>query len=93
LYFSGDEDLLKTLGLSTIQESQESTFRVSVYDAHSGEILERGLRITGNVLREAVGAGIDVKFDPLAGTSVTWNENTKRFEQLYKSFIQANSHI
>ncbi|MDR1649713.1 MAG: flagellin, partial [Synergistaceae bacterium] len=87
----GGEDLLKALGLNVIQESRESEFRVTVRDAHSGELLERGRRITGNVLREAVGTGIDVKFDPLAGTSVKWNETLKLYELwaagLYTTFI------
>ena len=80
LIFSGDEDLLKLLGLATIQESRESEFHVSVYDAHSGKPVSSLQKITGNMFYGAITDSVDVKLDPLANIDVTWNERAKRFE-------------
>jgi flagellin len=80
LTFSGGEDLLKALGLSTIQESRESEYTVSVYDAHSGDLITSPRKISGNVLDGAIDPNIDVKFDIMANTAVTWNERNKRYE-------------
>ncbi|GHV40442.1 hypothetical protein FACS1894187_21380 [Synergistales bacterium] len=79
LYFSGDEDLLNTLGLNTIQQSKESEFTVTVYDAHSGNMINSPQQVSGNVIYGAVTDNIDVKFNPLANISVSWNENTKSY--------------
>ncbi len=79
LTFSGSEDLLKALGLSTIQESRESEFTVTVYDAHSGELVEPAQEVTGNTIYGLFGGSVDVEFDPLAGADVTWSEDAKRF--------------
>jgi flagellin len=80
LYFSGDEELLKTLGLATIQESRESIYTATVYAAHSGKLVKPAQTISGNVLYGAVTNNIDVKFDVMANTNVSWNEITKRYE-------------
>jgi len=80
LKFSGDEELLKALGLSTIQQSRESEFYVSTCDAHSSEIVSHLQKITGNKLYETISGSVDVRFDPLANTYVKWNELKKRFE-------------
>ena len=80
IYFSGDEDLLKALGLNTVQEAKESEFIVSVYDAHSGKTIVGGVKVTGNAMMGVVDKNIDVTFDPLAGMDVVWNELSKRFD-------------
>jgi flagellin len=80
LHFAGDEDILNALGLNTIQESRESDFTVAVYDAHSGALVSPPRNVSGNVIYGAVTDNIDVKFDPLADTSVTWNEKIRRFD-------------
>ena len=92
LKFSGDEELLKTLGLATIQPSRESEYHVSVYDAHSGETISQMHKVTGNTLHEAFSGSVNVRFDPLANTNVEWNERKKRFEftkadVVYSTFI------
>ncbi|GHV41578.1 hypothetical protein FACS1894187_23390 [Synergistales bacterium] len=79
LYFSGDEDLLNTLGLNTIQQSKESEFTVTVYDAHSGKLVNETQTVSGNVIYGAITDNIDVKFNPLANINVSWNENTKSY--------------
>ena len=80
IYFSGDEDLLKALGLNAVQEAKESEFIVSVYDAHSGKTIVGGVKVTGNAMMGVVDKNIDVTFDPLAGMDVVWNELSKRFD-------------
>jgi flagellin len=80
LHFIGSEELLQALGLNTIQESRESEFIISVYDAHSGELVNPHQKVSGNILYRAITDNIDVKFDPMANMSVVWNENTKSYK-------------
>jgi flagellin len=80
LKFLGDEELLKALGLNTIQESRESEFTVAVYDAHNGNLINSPQKIAGNLICGAITDSVDVRFDPLAGIDVTWNEKAKRYE-------------
>ncbi|GHS99969.1 hypothetical protein AGMMS50276_24650 [Synergistales bacterium] len=79
LYFSGDEDVLQALGLNTIQQSKESEFTVTVYDAHTGNMVASPQQVSGNVIYGAITDNIDVKFNPLANISVSWNEKTKSY--------------
>ena len=52
LVFSSDnEDLIRALGLSTIQDAQENTFTASVIDAHSGKYLAKDIDTVGNVIQ------------------------------------------
>lgn len=78
LSFSGDEDLLKALGLNTIQESSETRYTASIYDAHSGKVISAGAKVTGNVINDAL-TGVDIEFDAMAGIKSSWDENTKRY--------------
>ena len=78
LYFSGDEDLLRALGLNTIQESSETSYTASLYNAHSGKPIVSAVKTTGNVLADAV-YNVDVEFDPMAGLKSEWDEDTKRY--------------
>jgi len=80
LTFTGDEELLKALGLATIQESRESEFTVTVYDAHSNKLVNPPQQIAGNTIHGAISNQVDVRFDPLANIDVAWNERMKRFE-------------
>ncbi|GHV53013.1 hypothetical protein FACS1894216_10180 [Synergistales bacterium] len=80
LYFSGDEALLQALGLATIQEPRESIYTAAVYDAHSGALVNPAQQISWNILHGAVTSNIDVKFDAMANTSVSWNESMKKYD-------------
>ena len=80
LNFSGDENLIKALSLNVIQEARETTYRVSVTDAHSGKNIASSVKITGNVLYGVVNPNVDVEFDKMADIDVTWNETTKKFD-------------
>ena len=79
IYFSGNDDVMKALGLNEIQASGESEYIVSVYDAHSGEALASDVKITGSTLHDVIAANIDVRFSPMAGTSAVWNEDAGQY--------------
>ena len=83
--FSGDEDLIKALSLNVIQAAEESTFSISVADAHSGATIASGVKTTGNILRGAINPNVDVQFDSMANIRAQWNENTKRFDLIKDS--------
>jgi len=78
--FAGDEDVIKALSLSVIQNSKENEFRVSVQDAHSGATVASNTKVTGNLLIGIVHPNVDVEFDPMADIAIAWNGNTKQFE-------------
>ncbi|WP_198469841.1 flagellin N-terminal helical domain-containing protein [Acetomicrobium sp. S15 = DSM 107314] len=78
--FAGDEDVIKALSLSVIQNSKENEFRVSVQDAHSGATVASNTKVTGNMLIGIVHPNVDVEFDPMADIAIAWNDNTKQFE-------------
>jgi flagellin len=77
--FSGDEDVIKALSLNEIQASFENTFSVGVWDAHSGNTVASGVKITGNKLIGVVNPNVDVEFDQMANVKVVWNEATRSF--------------
>lgn len=77
LNFIAEESVLKALGLVQIQSSQESRFSVNVTDAHTGDVVATGVTLTGNKLVGVVDSNIDVEFDKMAGSQITWNDVTK----------------
>lgn len=70
--FIGDEDLLKALSLSQIQESKENRFTVTVTDAHSGDSVANA-SVTGNLLVGIVHENVDVEFNSMADVTVSWS--------------------
>ena len=78
LYFSGDEDVIKALGLNVIREAKASVFNVTVEDAHSGALIATD-RISGNVLYGAIHPNVDVVFDLMSDTEALYNETTGFF--------------
>ncbi len=70
--FIGDEDLLKALSLSQVQESKENRFTVTVTDAHSGDAVANA-SVTGNLLVGIVHENVDVEFNSMADVSVSWS--------------------
>lgn len=70
--FIGDEDLLKALSLSQVQESKENRFTVTVTDAHSGDSVANA-SVTGNLLVGIVHENVDVEFNSMADVSVSWS--------------------
>ncbi|MCR5347739.1 MAG: hypothetical protein K6E38_08170 [Fretibacterium sp.] len=80
LAFSGNRELLDSLGLNLIQEAKENQFIVNITDAHTGEAVARDIRITGNKLNGVLHKNVDIEFDPMAGIEVKWNDEQKLFE-------------
>ena len=76
IFLAGSDELISVLGMNTVQKSSESSYTVSVYDADSGEALASGVKVTGNVMRDALGENIDVEFDAMAGISVSLDRNS-----------------
>ena len=76
---SGDEDILNALSLNTIQKATESAFTVDVEDAHTGEIIKQGVKVTGNIAYGLIDDNVDVEFSELSGISAAWNEKLNKF--------------
>ncbi len=91
LYFSGDEDLLKALGLNTIQNSEEATYIASVYDAHTGIPVATNVKSSEAEFKSIIPPGIDIEVDSMAGLKTTWDENSKRYvlsgSENYSAFL------
>ncbi|WP_029166084.1 flagellin [Aminiphilus circumscriptus] len=79
LNFAGDEDVIKALSLNVIKKSSESEFRVTVQDAHNGNTVASGVKITGNKLLGVVHENVDVTFNAMANIDVAWSEAAKGF--------------
>ena len=79
LNFAGDEDLINALSLNTIQKETESEFRVTVQDAHNGNTIASGVKITGNYLAGVVHQNVDVEFDKMANIEAKWSDAAKGF--------------
>jgi hypothetical protein len=75
---SGDEDILRALGLNTVQESREPLRIASISDVHSGKSVASAI-FPGDLLVGAVHAGIDVSITPAAGMRALWNDAQKDF--------------
>ena len=80
LSFSSDnEDLIKSLGLSTIQASVENKFTASVYDAHTGKVLAKNINTNGNVISGVIHPNAEVEFNNMANVKASWNEASKSY--------------
>ena len=77
LSLSGDEDLLKALGFTEIQESRETTYRVALRNAHSGESYGYST-YTGERLTQII-SGADIQIGADTGISVRWSEVSKNY--------------
>ena len=71
--------MLNAFGLNTIQESSESKFTASVYDAHSGAKVNTMTAESGE-FKSIIPPEIDIDIDPMTtAISANWDESTKRF--------------
>ncbi|CBL27744.1 flagellin [Fretibacterium fastidiosum] len=84
--FSGDENIINALSLNVIQDATESSYTVSVKDAHSGDIVASNVQITGNRLYGVVNPNVDVEFDAMAGVSAKWDSARKGFVYAAKDY-------
>ncbi len=80
-FASKNEDLINALSLNTIKKAEESTYYVTVEDAHSGQIVNgiENEKIAGNVLVGRLHENVDVEFDALTGIKATWDDDAKAF--------------
>lgn len=93
LSFSGDDDILRALGLNTIQESTETVFTASVYDAHSGKPITTNAKASGPAFRNIISPEVDVEIDAMSGISANWDEGTKRYVLKGGDTFTANLHL
>ncbi|MBQ8692484.1 MAG: flagellin, partial [Synergistaceae bacterium] len=85
LSFSGSEDMIKALGLNTIQEATESVYEAKVTDAHSGAEIKTAT-VTGNKLNGILHENVDVEFDGMAGVIRTWDSESKSYKYNASSY-------
>jgi len=78
--FIGSEGLINALGLSEVQSSQENRFSVDVTNGYDGSTVASDVELTGNTLVGVVDSNIDVQFDKMAATDVSWNSTTKSWD-------------
>ena len=83
---SGDEDLLNAFSLNTIQSSKETSYTVDISNAHTGETVKQGVKVTGNVVHNAIGDNVDVEFSALKGINAAWNSSLNKY--VYSSSTQ-----
>lgn len=79
LTFSGSEGIMNALGLNTVQASSEGEYRVSIYDMNSDNIVESDNVITGNVVKGALRADVDVEFNSMSGIFAVWDSNSDNY--------------
>ncbi|HPQ38605.1 MAG TPA: flagellin, partial [Synergistaceae bacterium] len=93
--FRGDEQILQALGLTVIQEARDTTYSISVTDAHSGKGVASGLKVAGgDDLRGIWGDAVRLRFDALLGISgVQYNEQTGRFVLGSASEVYRTVHL
>ncbi len=93
IHFAGNDAMINALGLNTIQASQEGAFRVSVFNAHTGEAVATDIMVTGHELNGIIHPNVDVDFDPMAGTFAAWNESGKKYILTADGTFTANIHL
>ena len=93
IYFSGDEDLLNALGFNTIQESQETEYTASVYDAHSGAAIATNIKSNSPCFRNFIAPDIDIEVDPMAGLKANWHDAAKEFIISHEETYTAILHL
>lgn len=77
--FSGDDNILRALGLNTIHEASDFRLTASVFDAHSGKVISSNRKVSGNLIHDAV-QGVDIELDvSCSGMKASWDENSKHF--------------
>ena len=78
-FSSAEGDLIDALGLNTVQNSQESSYNVSVYNAHDNSVIARNIKTSENMLCGVIDKNIDVEFDPMSGVNAIWSDKDKNF--------------
>ena len=76
---SSNEELLKAFSLNTIQEASETTYNVSVFDAHTGESIALNYQTTGNRVSGVIDPNVDIAFNAMSGISSHWDNAQKTY--------------
>ncbi len=92
LSFTGSEQVLKALGLNTIQEAVDTQYNVSIKDAHTGKSIADNIVITGNKISGVIHENLEIEFDAMAGTSASW-DNEKKLFNLSSSSYTGTLHL
>lgn len=71
--------LIDSLGLNTVKEAHETSYNVSIFNAHDNSILARNVKTSGNVLEGVIDDNIDVVFDPMPNVQAVWSEADRNF--------------
>ena len=80
LSFSSDnQDLISAFNLNTIQESTETTYRASVYNAHTGKAIAKNIITDGNTINGVIAPNVNIEFDSMANIRASWNSDTKNY--------------
>ena len=80
LSFSSDnQDLISAFNLNTIQESTETTYRASVYNAHTGKAIAKNIITDGNTINGVIAPNVNIEFDSMANIKASWNPDTKNY--------------
>ena len=93
LNFSGNDDLINALNLNTIQKSSEGEYIISIYDMNSEDVLANGTAITGNVIKGALRADVDVEFDSMSGILAVWDSNRDNYTLSSEGTYTGDVHL
>jgi flagellin len=80
LTFIGEDSIINSLALDTIQDSQSGDFLVSVTEVHEGKVIAKNIKIADNLLVGVIHENIDVEFNANVGMSARWDEDEKTFK-------------
>ena len=72
-------DLIDAFGFNTIQNSKDTSYTASVYNAHDGTAIASGVNLSGNILKGVVDRNVDVKFDAMTGMKAVWSDTQKNY--------------
>ncbi|WP_027389515.1 flagellin [Chrysiogenes arsenatis] len=79
LSFSGDEEVLRALGLSEVQAAIDNTYTVSVKDAHTGNAVVGRTAYSGEELNGIIHSNLDLRLGLNTATSVAWNATEAKY--------------
>ena len=78
LVFTADENIMKALGLATIQKGENSSTDIYVTDAHTGKFI--GKDNINDGMGKNIIKGIDITVEQNSGVTPKWNDAEKRFD-------------
>ncbi len=76
LTFTGDQGLIDALSLATIQQGENSTIKVTVRDAHTGDLV--GSEIVGDGVLRGIIKGVEVEIDSKVGIYERWDAISRK---------------